>query len=143
MQTSSHHLLSCYFPLISSLPPSPPPFFILDRTFVSFLISLFSDYYPESLGNMYIFDAPWVFQGAWAILKGLIDAGTLLSPGRGEGSTFPVLSCHLLDGRVAAVIPSPSFPPPKKNETKRNHLPSSSKRRVACQDQVCQPGRAD
>jgi hypothetical protein len=35
-----------------------------------------SDYYPEIMGNMLIVNAPMVFTGVWAVVKGFIDERT-------------------------------------------------------------------
>ncbi|KAL3454469.1 CRAL-TRIO domain-containing protein [Aspergillus insuetus] len=40
---------------------------------VKFIIECFQDNYPESLGNMIIHNAPWVFSGIWKIIKGWMD----------------------------------------------------------------------
>ncbi|KAL5339038.1 CRAL-TRIO domain-containing protein [Aspergillus crustosus] len=40
---------------------------------VKFIIECFQDNYPESLGNMLIHNAPWVFSGIWKIIKGWMD----------------------------------------------------------------------
>ncbi|KAL2868894.1 CRAL-TRIO domain-containing protein [Aspergillus lucknowensis] len=40
---------------------------------VKFIIECFQDNYPESLGNMIIHNAPWVFSGMWKIIKGWMD----------------------------------------------------------------------
>jgi len=38
--------------------------------------SIAQDYYPEQLGQLMIVNAPWVFQGIWAVVKGFIDEKT-------------------------------------------------------------------
>ena len=35
-----------------------------------------SDYYPEIMGQMYIVNAPMLFTGVWAVVKGFIDEKT-------------------------------------------------------------------
>ncbi|KAL4941497.1 hypothetical protein BDV06DRAFT_179248 [Aspergillus oleicola] len=40
---------------------------------VKFIIECFQDNYPESLGNMLIHNAPWVFSGIWKVIKGWMD----------------------------------------------------------------------
>jgi len=35
-----------------------------------------SDYYPEIMGNMFIVNAPMLFTGVWAMVKGFIDEKT-------------------------------------------------------------------
>ena len=34
------------------------------------------DYYPEMMGNMYIINAPMLFTGVWAVVKGFLDQRT-------------------------------------------------------------------
>ena len=34
------------------------------------------DYYPEQLGQLYICNAPYVFSGIWAVIKGFLDEKT-------------------------------------------------------------------
>ncbi len=34
------------------------------------------DYYPEIMGQMYIINAPLLFSGVWAIVKGFLDERT-------------------------------------------------------------------
>ncbi|PWY67889.1 CRAL/TRIO domain protein [Aspergillus heteromorphus CBS 117.55] len=40
---------------------------------VKFIIKCFEENYPESLGNMLIHNAPWVFSGIWKVIKGWMD----------------------------------------------------------------------
>ena len=35
-----------------------------------------SDYYPEVMGNMFIVNAPMLFSGIWAVVKGFLDEKT-------------------------------------------------------------------
>ena len=35
-----------------------------------------SDYYPEIMGNMFIVNAPMLFSGVWAVVKGFMDEKT-------------------------------------------------------------------
>ncbi len=35
-----------------------------------------SDYYPEIMGNLYIVNAPYIFTGAWTVVKGFLDERT-------------------------------------------------------------------
>ncbi len=35
-----------------------------------------SDYYPETMGAMYIINAPFLFQSVWAVTKGFFDEKT-------------------------------------------------------------------
>lgn len=34
------------------------------------------DYYPEIMGQMFIVNAPFLFTGVWAIVKGFLDERT-------------------------------------------------------------------
>ena len=35
-----------------------------------------SDYYPEIMGNMFVVNAPYLFSGVWAMVKGFLDERT-------------------------------------------------------------------
>ena len=35
-----------------------------------------SDYYPEIMGNMFVVNAPYLFAGVWAMVKGFLDERT-------------------------------------------------------------------
>ena len=45
----------------------------MDYAPVKFIIKCFEANYPESLGSVLIYKAPWVFQGIWKIIKGWLD----------------------------------------------------------------------
>lgn len=45
----------------------------MDYTPVKFMIKCFEANYPESLGAVLIYKAPWIFQGVWRIIKGWLD----------------------------------------------------------------------
>lgn len=45
----------------------------MDYTPVKFMIKVFEANYPESLGAIVIYKAPWIFQGIWKIIKGWLD----------------------------------------------------------------------
>ncbi len=45
----------------------------MDYAPVKFMIKAFEANYPESLGIVLIHKAPWVFQGIWKIIRGLLD----------------------------------------------------------------------
>ncbi|KAJ5623372.1 hypothetical protein N7490_011977 [Penicillium lividum] len=40
---------------------------------VKFIIDSFQENYPESLGAMIFYNAPWLFSGFWKIISGLLD----------------------------------------------------------------------
>ncbi|KAJ5714835.1 uncharacterized protein N7483_012016 [Penicillium malachiteum] len=40
---------------------------------VKFIIDCFQENYPESLGAMIFYNAPWIFSGFWKIIYGLLD----------------------------------------------------------------------
>ncbi|KAJ5477104.1 hypothetical protein N7539_007248 [Penicillium diatomitis] len=40
---------------------------------VRFIIETFQNYYPESLGAMIFYNAPWIFSGFWKIISGILD----------------------------------------------------------------------
>ncbi|KAK4920941.1 phosphatidylinositol transfer protein csr1, partial [Elasticomyces elasticus] len=44
-----------------------------DYTPVKFMIKCFEANYPESLGSVLVYKAPWIFQGIWKIIKGWLD----------------------------------------------------------------------
>ncbi|CAK4022018.1 Hypothetical predicted protein [Lecanosticta acicola] len=45
----------------------------MDYTPVKFMIKCFEANYPESLGSVIVYKAPWIFQGIWKIIKGWLD----------------------------------------------------------------------
>ena len=45
----------------------------MDYAPVKFMIKCFEANYPESLGCILVYKAPWVFQGIWKIIKGWLD----------------------------------------------------------------------
>lgn len=45
----------------------------MDYTPVKFMIKCFEANYPESLGCVLVYKAPWIFQGIWKIIKGWLD----------------------------------------------------------------------
>lgn len=45
----------------------------MDHGAVKFIIQCFEGHYPESLGRLLIFKAPWVFSGIWSMIKGWLD----------------------------------------------------------------------
>ncbi|KAL2106863.1 hypothetical protein VUR80DRAFT_6097 [Thermomyces stellatus] len=45
----------------------------MDYTPVKFMVKCFEANYPESLGTVLIYKAPWIFQGIWKIIRGWLD----------------------------------------------------------------------
>jgi hypothetical protein len=45
----------------------------MDYTPVKFIIKCFEANYPESLGSVIVYKAPWVFNAIWSILRGWLD----------------------------------------------------------------------
>lgn len=45
----------------------------MDYTPVKFIIKFFEANYPESLGAVLLYKAPWIFQGIWKIIRGWLD----------------------------------------------------------------------
>ena len=45
----------------------------MDYTPVKFMIKCFEANYPESLGSVLVYKAPWIFHGIWKIIKGWLD----------------------------------------------------------------------
>ncbi|KAL5598495.1 hypothetical protein BROUX41_003568 [Berkeleyomyces rouxiae] len=45
----------------------------MDYTPVKFMIKCFEANYPECLGVVLVYKAPWIFQGFWKIIKGWLD----------------------------------------------------------------------
>ncbi|KAG9192239.1 hypothetical protein G6011_10973 [Alternaria panax] len=45
----------------------------MDYTPVKFMIKCFEANYPESLGTVIVYRAPWVFNAVWSIVKGWLD----------------------------------------------------------------------
>eukprot|EP01121_Diplochlamys_sp_Union-15-3_P016137 TRINITY_DN5440_c0_g1_i1.p1 TRINITY_DN5440_c0_g1~~TRINITY_DN5440_c0_g1_i1.p1 ORF type:complete len:227 (+),score=31.19 TRINITY_DN5440_c0_g1_i1:100-780(+) len=48
----------------------------MDYGFVKFLIKVFADYYPDTLGACLIFNSPFLFWGCWKIISPWIDPAT-------------------------------------------------------------------
>lgn len=46
----------------------------LDMDLISFLISLFKEYYPWALGFIMVYDMPWIFNTAWKVVKSWLPA---------------------------------------------------------------------
>ncbi|CAI7650436.1 unnamed protein product [Penicillium manginii] len=40
---------------------------------VKFIIEIFQESYPESLGAMIFYNAPWIFSGFWKLIQGILD----------------------------------------------------------------------
>lgn len=45
----------------------------MDHGPVKFMIKCFEANYPESLGRVIVYKAPWLFQGVWKIIRGWLD----------------------------------------------------------------------
>ncbi|KAJ3091263.1 hypothetical protein HK102_001165 [Quaeritorhiza haematococci] len=45
----------------------------MDYQVVQFLVNVLESYYPESLGGLYIVNAPFVFNGCWQVIRPWID----------------------------------------------------------------------
>lgn len=45
----------------------------MDYTPVKFMIKCFEANYPESLGTVLVYKAPWVFNAIWTIIRGWLD----------------------------------------------------------------------
>lgn len=45
----------------------------MDYAPVKFMIKIFEANYPESLGSVLVYKAPWIFQGIWKIVRGWLD----------------------------------------------------------------------
>lgn len=45
----------------------------MDYTPVKFMIKCFEANYPESLGNVLVYKAPWLFNAIWSIIRGWLD----------------------------------------------------------------------
>lgn len=69
---------------IKRLPPGMESFSIIfdiadfgtknmDLNFVQFLATALEKYYPERLGILVLFNAPWIFNGFWKLVKPLLD----------------------------------------------------------------------
>lgn len=45
----------------------------MDFVSLLYLVKVLESYYPESLGTMYVSNAPWIFWGFWRAVKNLLD----------------------------------------------------------------------
>jgi len=48
----------------------------MDYGLVKYLLEIFRDYYPETLGVCLILNSPWIFRGCWALIKPWLDPKT-------------------------------------------------------------------
>eukprot|EP01122_Echinamoeba_exundans_P013714 TRINITY_DN6027_c0_g2_i1.p2 TRINITY_DN6027_c0_g2~~TRINITY_DN6027_c0_g2_i1.p2 ORF type:complete len:340 (-),score=95.53 TRINITY_DN6027_c0_g2_i1:1608-2627(-) len=48
----------------------------MDYKFVKYLIDVFANYYPDTLGVALVLNSPWLFSGCWALIKPWIDPVT-------------------------------------------------------------------
>jgi hypothetical protein len=46
------------------------------QKFIKMAAQIGSDYYPEIMGNLYVVNAPYLFTGAWTVVKGFLDERT-------------------------------------------------------------------
>lgn len=46
------------------------------QKFLKMAAQIGSDYYPEIMGNLFVVDAPYLFSGIWAVVKGFLDERT-------------------------------------------------------------------
>jgi len=71
----------------------------LDLRFIKYIIDILQNYYPESLGRIYIYNSTWFVQGFWKLVRPLLDPVTAakvifvdkktLVSNVGEGSLMP------------------------------------------------------
>jgi hypothetical protein len=48
----------------------------IDMQSCKFMINTFANYYPETLGQVLIYDAPWIVNGAWKVIRPWLDPVT-------------------------------------------------------------------
>jgi len=48
----------------------------MDYSVVRYLIDALANYYPETLANVLLVDAPWIFSTVWPLISGWIDPRT-------------------------------------------------------------------
>jgi len=48
----------------------------IDMASAKFMINTFANFYPETLGEVLIYDAPWIVTGAWKVIKPWLDPVT-------------------------------------------------------------------
>jgi hypothetical protein len=48
----------------------------IDMQSTKFMVNTFANYYPETLGQVLIYDAPWIVNGAWKVIKPWLDPVT-------------------------------------------------------------------
>jgi hypothetical protein len=48
----------------------------IDLNSVKFMVNSLANYYPETLGQVLVYDAPWIVNGAWKIIKPWLDPVT-------------------------------------------------------------------
>jgi len=48
----------------------------MDMASTKFMVNTFSNYYPETLGAVLVYDAPWIVNGVWKAVKPWLDPVT-------------------------------------------------------------------
>jgi hypothetical protein len=48
----------------------------MDYDIIKYMVRIFTDYYPETLGQLLVVNSPLIFKGIWRIVRPLLDAKT-------------------------------------------------------------------
>lgn len=67
LRTSDEQLVSVLFDLRDA------PFASLDIGVLQFMVQALQSFYPEILGQCFVKDAPWIFNGFWTLVRPLLD----------------------------------------------------------------------
>lgn len=103
----------------------------IDMASVKFMVNTLANFYPETLGQVLVYDAPWIINGAWKVIKPWLDpvtaakvifikSGTLPEyialenlPSEYGGQDSYKYDYESYKAKVEAVVPSPSKETPK------------------------------
>lgn len=94
------------------------------------IIQVLQNYYPETLFKLYIHNAPWIFQGLWKIISGMLDPAVRSKVGfTGKVKDFDLIPIERVPERMGGTLVEPYswIPPAKEKETS---VPADNAERV-------------
>ncbi|WFD33202.1 hypothetical protein MCUN1_000015 [Malassezia cuniculi] len=84
------------------------------------VIQILEKYYPETLAKLYIHRAPWIFQGLWKIISGMLDPNVRAKVGfTGKAKDLDLIPLNRVPERLGGTLVDPYtwVPPQKSKET--------------------------